>query len=174
MSTLEISNQLNISLDQYQNGLKRYTDSQFLFKKDANTWSLAQMYEHICTSGLKFFLANTKRCLEKRNGQEGGEPNDRGMALIANGGFPDIKIKVPEAVKTEIIPRSIAEYKIDLETIRKSVLLMLEAIETDTGTYTIAHPVMGNLNAYRWLQNLEFHMRHHLKQLKELELWAMA
>ncbi len=131
------------------------------------------MYEHVCSSGQKFFLANTKRCLEQRNGQEGGEPNQNGKQLMALGAFPNIKIKVPEAVKSEIIPNAKETYFEALEIIRASAAAMQAAVEADAGNYRISHPVFGFLNAHEWFLNLEMHTRHHLKQKTELETLAV-
>lgn len=168
----EIYTRLVETLDAYSAGLNTYTESQFLSKANDETWSLAEMYKHTMTAGQKFFLANTKRCLEKRNGQEGGELNERGKPLIALGEFPDIKIKVPEAVKSVILTRPMAEYNTDIEAIRSSAAAMVDAINNDEGTYKIAHPVFGFMNAHEWFLNLEMHTRHHLRQKQNLEALA--
>jgi DinB superfamily len=161
-------------LEIYKSGLESYSDAAFEFKSDADTWSLGQMYEHVFSSAQKFFLANSKRCIEKRNGQEGGEANEKGKQLMAFGAFPDIKIKVPAAVTTEIIAKSKETYFADIEIVMKSAESLLEGLATDEGVYRIAHPVFGFLNANEWYLNLEMHNRHHLKQKAELETLANA
>ena len=164
-----IVNELISVLDEYKTSLDNYSDAVFSHKTDEDTWSLAQMYEHVCSSSQKFFLANTKRCLEQRNGQEGGEPNQHGKQFMALGAFPNIKIKVPEAVKTEIIPNAKETYYAELEIIKTSAAAMQNAVEADAGTYRINHPAFGFINAHEWFLNLEMHSRHHLRQKTELE-----
>ncbi len=164
-----IVQELNDLLDNYKTSLMGYSEAMFIFKSDEDTWSLAQMYEHVCSSAQKFFLANTKRCLEQRNGQEGGEPTEHGKQLMSLGAFPNIKIKVPEAVRTEIIASPKATYTEAIEIIRTSAASMQTAVEADPGTYRVNHPIFGFLNAHEWFLNLEMHTRHHLKQKKELE-----
>jgi DinB superfamily len=161
-------------LDIYKTGLESYSDAVFEYKHDDDTWSLGQMYEHIFSSSQKFFLANAKRCLEQRNGQDGGEPNEKGKQLMAAGAFPNIKIKVPEAVKSIIIAEPKKSYFEAIEIVRNSAQAMKEQLKQDAGTYRIAHPVFGFLNATEWFLNLEMHNRHHLKQKAELEALANA
>jgi DinB superfamily len=170
----EILIAINEVLDIYKNGLETYSNAAFEYKHDDETWSLGQMYEHIFSSSQKFFLANTKRCLEQRNGQEGGEPNEKGKLLMAAGAFPNIKIKVPEAVKSVIIANAKDAYFDAIEIVRTSAQEMINALKSDTGTYRIEHPVFGFLNAKEWFLNMEMHNRHHLKQKTELEALANA
>lgn len=171
MEPREILEGIRTVFAQYQQSLETYTDDQFEFKKDLETWSLAQMYEHVCMSGKRFFLANTKRCLEKRNGAEGGEMNAKGIYVFANGGFPSVKVKMPEAlVAIPIIGQSLETYKDEIVEIVNSAEFFVAYLESDNGTYKIPHPVFGPLNAKEWFQNLEMHSRHHLMQKAELEI----
>jgi DinB superfamily len=165
---------INEVLDIYKSGLEKYSDTVFEYKHDDDTWSLSQMYEHVFGSAQKFFLANAKRCLEQRNGQEGGEPNSKGIQLMAAGGFPNIKIKVPEAFKSVIIGGPKDSYYEAIENVRKSAQAMIEPLKTDGGTYRIEHQVFGFLNANEWFLNVEMHNRHHVRQKTELEALANA
>jgi DinB superfamily len=175
MKTQEnILNDINEVLEIYKSSLEKYSDTVFEYKHNEDTWSLGQMYEHIFGSSQKFFLANTKRCLEQRNGQEGGEVNEKGKQLMAAGAFPNIKIKVPEAVKSEIIANTKVSYFDAIEAVKTSANSMVDALRSDAGTYRIAHPVFGFLNANEWFLNLEMHNRHHIKQKTELEALANA
>ena len=154
----------------YRNGLLEYSDEDFFYKSSPETWSLAQMYEHVCLSGKKFFLANTKRCMEQRNGQLGGEKNAAGENVFKYGGFPPMKFKVPAGLNAlEIVGRDKSAYISEIEAIIISAKLMIEPINQDPGEYKTLHPVLGWLNAAEWYQNLEMHTRHHLRQKEELE-----
>lgn len=156
--------------DIYRNSLLEYAEKDFSFKASPETWSLAQMYEHVCVSARKFFLANTKRCLEQRNGQVGGEKNAAGENVFKYGGFPPMKFKVPEALNAEgLLGREKSAYLLEIEEILESARLMIKPLESDSGEYKTLHPVLGWLNAIEWFQNLEMHTRHHLRQKTELE-----
>jgi hypothetical protein len=170
MSAKGLLTEIKSVFEIYRQSLDNYSDAQFEHKSDANIWSLAQMYEHVCMTGKKFFLANTKRCLEKRNGEEGGEMNAKGAYVFANGGFPDVKVKMPEAVAViPIVGRGREIYKKEIEEILASAEVFANVLDADAGTYKIPHPVFGPLNANQWYQNLEMHTRHHLRQKAELE-----
>ena len=157
----------------YLEALSTYSEKDFLYISDLNTWSLAQMYEHVCSSSNFFFLANTKRCLEKRNGQEGGLMNAKGEGLFKIGGFPTgLKVKVPEKLASVIIGKEASYYVSEIKEIILSAIDLESLLEEDEGMYKIEHPVFGFLNAEEWFKSLEMHSRHHLKQKQELEALA--
>lgn len=171
MNTTEIYLKIEEVFADYSESLEKYSLTQFDFKAGEETWSLAQMYEHVCVTSKKFFLANTKRCLDNRNGQEGGEKNSAGENVFKYGGFPPkMKFKMPAAVaEIPIYGQSIEHYKIEIQEILSSAKLFMDAVEADLGTYKTQHPVLGMLNAKEWFQSLEMHSRHHLNQKVELE-----
>ncbi len=171
MKTIEkIKEDISYTLDTYKKGLESYSNVEFTIKPNAESWSLAQLYDHLSVSSQKFFLANVNRCIEQRGGQEGGDKTTNGEAMMKNGSFPDIKIKVPDVFKAiEIIPKSIEEYKSVLESIQNSVDSIFNVSTDINENYKTSHPVFGYLNAYEWYENLEMHLRHHLKQKVGLE-----
>lgn len=151
-------------------GIQRLTEEQFAYVSSPEKWSLAQMYEHICESSKKFFLANIKRCLEQRSGQIGGEKTVEGEWVMNNNGFPNKKIKMPEAFGVVIyMGKSKKEYLLEIEEILNSARDLVEKINLDGGAYKTQHPVFGFFNAQEWFRNLEMHTRHHLIQMAELE-----
>jgi hypothetical protein len=154
----------------YKSSLLTYNDHDFNFKSSPDVWSLAQMYEHICSASKKFFLANTKRCLENRNGQIGGNRNAAGDNVFKYGGFPPIKIKVPPGIDAQaIVGKPLNAYLTEIDEILESAKNMIEPLNLDSGEYKILHPVLGWLHALEWFQNLEMHTRHHFRQKEELE-----
>ncbi|MCP9763764.1 DinB family protein [Lacihabitans soyangensis] len=171
MNTTEIYLKIEEVFADYSKSLEKYSPSQFDFKADEETWSLVQMYEHVCVTSKKFFLAKTKRCLERRNGQEGGEKNSAGENVFKYGGFPPkMKFKMPAAVaEIPIFGQSVDHYKKEIDEILSSAKLFIEAVESDLGTYKTQHPALGMLNAKEWFHSLEMHSRHHLNQKVELE-----
>lgn len=165
----EIENAFGVLIECTQ----RLTPEQFAFISNPEKWSLAQMYEHICESSKKFFLANIKRCLEQRSGQIGGEKTLAGEWVMNNNGFPNKKVKMPEAFGVVIYAgKSQKEYLLDIEEILNSARDLVEMLNQDAGDYKTKHPVFGFFNAQEWFRNLEMHTRHHLRQMAELEVLA--
>lgn len=54
MLPTEVYPNLESVVNQYISSLNDYSDEQFFFKKDEETWSLGQMYEHLAVSS-QFF-----------------------------------------------------------------------------------------------------------------------
>ena len=119
MTVQEINQSLQNVVNQYINSLDKYSEEKFSEKKDDQTWSLGQMYEHLVVTSNYFFLANVARCLEKRKGQEGGEKNKFGENAFKYGGFPPVKIKIPDALQG---PEPVAKPKNEYKNLLKKVL----------------------------------------------------
>jgi hypothetical protein len=175
MTATEINESLQNVVNQYITSLDSYSDTLFYAKKDELTWSLGQMYEHLLTSANFFFLANVARCLEQRKGQEGGEKNKFGENAFQYGGFPPVKITMPEALRgADPVAKTQSEYRELLSKVLSDAEKQVEAVSQNDGVYKTYHPALGWLNAYEWFYNLEMHFRHHLRQKAELESWAKS
>ena len=170
MTTVEILENLRATIHTYKTALETYTDEQFALQQADGGWSLAQMYEHLHTTANFFFLANTQRCLDQRKGQLGGEKNDHGLNLYKYGGFPPVKIKIPEVLRgPEPVGRTRAEYAPLLDKIVDDYAKMAQPVAQDLGAYKCIQPAFGWLNAHEWYHIGEMHLRHHLRQKAELE-----
>lgn len=172
MTSDELKKAFSHTLRSYVSALDRYTDEQFTAKPDELEWSLGQMYEHLYVANTYFFLANVKRCLEQRKGQEGGEMNANGQNVFKHNSLPPTKFKVPEAVRgPEPVARSREAYKSLFEETIRQGLALAEAVVADPGTYKTLHPLFGWMNAREWFQSTETHARHHFRQQREREEW---
>jgi len=170
MSPTEVYPNLETVVNQYISSLDDYSDEQFFFKTNEETWSLGQMYEHLTVSSQFFFLANCVRCLEKRKGQEGGEKNEFGEKLFIKGSFPPVKLKIPDAIRgPEPIAKTREEYRNILAKILTDSQNLIEAVSNDDGSYKALQVAMGWLDAKEWYYLHEMHYRHHLRQKTELE-----
>ena len=170
MKPNEVYQNLETVVNQYIRSLDEYSDEEFFFKKDGETWSLGQMYEHLTVSSNFFFLANCVRCIEKRKGQEGGEKSHFGEQQFKYGGFPPVKLKIPEVIRgAEPVVKPKEVYHQILEKILIDSKNLIEAVSNDDGLYKAIQPAMGWLNAQEWFYLHEMHYRHHLRQKTELE-----
>lgn len=170
MSPTEVYTILETVVSQYLYSLDDYSDEQFFFKTNEETWSLGQMYEHLTVSSQFFFLANCVRCLEKRKGQLGGEKTYFGEQQFKYGGFPPAKLKIPDAIRgPEPVAKTREEYKGILKKILTDSQNLIEAVSNDDGSYKALQVAMGWLDAKEWFYLHEMHYRHHLRQKTELE-----
>ncbi len=170
METKTISTELIKVLNTYKNAVSDYSDQHFNHKQAPDVWSIGQMYEHLAISAQLFFMKNIQYCLEKRNGQEGGEMNEKGKYVYHLNAFPPVKVKVPAGASVaEPIAKEQAYYQTFFENICQQIETQLPLIEADNGIYKTGHVVFGPLSAKEWLQSFEMHHRHHLRQKEELE-----
>jgi hypothetical protein len=172
MTVTDIQQSLEATLLGYITALDRYTDEQFAAKPSDEAWSLAQLYEHLYLSTGYFFLANAKRCTEKRKGQVGGELNEHGQNLFKYNSFPPVKLRPPAVLQVpEPVGRTRAEYSTLLPQLITSARALLPAVAADDGTYKALQPAFGWLTARQWYHVGGVHLRHHLRQQRELEAW---
>ncbi|MGL4631182.1 MAG: hypothetical protein ACRCVT_08255 [Leadbetterella sp.] len=154
----------------YSNGLEKYTQEQFFFKHSEEVWSLAEMYHHVLGSAKNYSLKNAINCINKQEGQIGGDLSPNGASILAAGGLPQIKIKNPIPSKMEV--NEVGYYKNKTQELISELEIKAEIVLADDGSYKISHPILGFLSAIQWIQFIEMHNRHHLTQKKELEAFA--
>ena len=160
----------------YITSLENYTDETFLMKKDENTWSIGQMYEHLLVSA-QFFIYQTNNCLSEKKGQMGGDKTDIGENIYKYGGFPPIKIKIPEAYQNAepLVPKTRTEYKTFFVNLLLQMEKMLEILEKNNEQnnekYKVKHAVCGFLDALEWYKMVCYHSEHHFIQKKDLEMF---
>ncbi|MGR3810071.1 DinB family protein [Jiulongibacter sp. NS-SX5] len=171
-STIEITSAIKETAHKYIASLEEYSETDFESKQSEDIWSLGQMYDHIYTSGIYFFLANINRCLEKRKGAFDEKTNEIGLKILAANALPHQKFKRPgTGVTPEPESKGIDFYKKELPQMIEAICSKVQAIEKDDGVYRTAHPFFAYLNAKEWYQHFEIHMRHHLRQKAELEAY---
>lgn len=161
--------QLQNTLNVYIAALEKYSDADFEKKQSDDIWSLGQMYEHLETTANFFFLKNIKYCMERRNGQPGGDKSAAGQNVFKYNGIPPIKVKVPFPNLEQPTPKARIAYGPLLEKVQAQLHAQEREIAQAASDYKTEHIVFGWLNAQEWLQAFEMHHRHHLRQKAELE-----
>ena len=152
--------------------LENYTEEQFQYKNDEETWSLAQMYQHMYTAST-FFVYSASNCLQKRKGSTDGGKTPTGEGLYQRNSFPDKEIKQPKEW-TKGVPeaKTRTEAKQQWQDLLPKLKELADTILQDDGSYKNKHVFFGMLNAAEWYQQVEMHNRHHLKQKNKLEGFA--
>ncbi len=171
----EVSEQLKETFKAFEESLHSYSEKEFEYKHSEEIWSLAQMYEHLYLSAIFFFMANINRCIEKRKGEYGKGPNDAGLFVMKQNAFPAKKFIRPGTGQTpEPSSKGLSFYQKNFAGILSQLLEKESLVSKDEGEYRTEHPVLGFLNAAEWYYNMEIHLRHHLRQKKELESYLPA
>lgn len=156
----------------YISSLENYTDDTFLMKPDEESWSIGEMYEHICRA-TTLFLQQTENCLKEENGQLNGDKTSLGENFYKFGGYPSIKMKVPLIYQTgkAYIVKTRSEYAEIFAEFGEIMAGKFEKVTNNNGNYKIEHIICGFLNAYEWFSMVTYHLKHHLKQKTSLEIF---
>lgn len=152
----------------YKNELQDYSLEQLRYKSDEEVWSIGQMYDHLILVAHEY-LDNIEKCSTLSDEQPLGK-TEFGQHLYKIGGFPSIKIKLPDELNT---PPNNSDGKDDLIRRMDEVILRLSQwnskVDKINPNYKVEHGGFGRLNAREWYDLVGMHFRHHLRQKDELE-----
>lgn len=155
-------------INTYKNELQNYSLEQLRYKSEEAVWSIGQMYDHLIVVAHEY-LDNMEACSIIQNEQPLGK-TEFGELLYKIGGFPPIKIKLPDELNT---PPNNSDSKDELISRMDQVILRLSQWESKgdniSPNYKVKHGGFGWLNAREWYDLVGMHFRHHLRQKDELE-----
>ncbi|MCH1624414.1 DinB family protein [Fredinandcohnia quinoae] len=161
MSNLEL-------IETYKSELQNYSLEQLRSITAEGVWSIGQMYDHVILVAMEY-LDHVETCATLKVEQELGK-TDFGEQLFKIGGFPPIKIRLPDELNT---PPSNSDSKEDLTSRLDQVMKRLRQWESRVDAinpnYKVKHDGFGWLNASEWFDLVGMHFRHHLRQKYELE-----
>ncbi|MCY7408676.1 MAG: DinB family protein [Chitinophagales bacterium] len=157
------------SIATYVASLENYTEESFVSKKDEETWSLGQLFNHLHNSARNFHFKMIEKCLSD-NENEKELKTEEGVQLFLTNSFPDIEIKIaPSTQYTPPQPSLKAEVKEKLLRLEQDAKHFISKIEESNSTGKMKHFIFGFLSAPEWFQLIGLHYRHHLKQKLKLE-----
>ncbi|MEK3805433.1 DinB family protein [Bacillus sp. FSL H8-0547] len=148
--------------------LQQYPDQKISKIPSDGSWSLGQMHQHLIEVSLEY-LENAEGC-ESVSADPALKKTDEGKRLFERGEFPPIKIKLPDLpgntpsnnrTKQELL-QGLLEVEKRMEQQEK------RAAETNPACKQ-RHGGFGWLNAEEWYALVDMHLRHHLRQKKEIE-----
>lgn len=155
-------------LTQYRNDLGTYSLKELRHKNEHDVWSIGQMFDHIIVVSNEY-LDNAEACL----GQMAIEPSGKssfGEQLFREGGFPEIKIRLPDEMNA---PPNNSDSQAELTARLDRLIERTEHLKSIVGSahphHKVLHGGFGWLNAQEWFDLVGMHARHHLRQKTELE-----
>jgi hypothetical protein len=152
----------------YKNELNKYSLEQLRHISETGVWSLGQMYDHLIIVAHEY-LDNMDACAILKEEQPSGK-TEFGELLFKNGGFPPIKIRLPDELNS---PPNNSDSKEELirrmEQLIERFMECKTKVENTNLNYKVAHGGFGWLNAREWYDLVGMHFRHHLRQKVELE-----
>jgi hypothetical protein len=170
MNTAKERKAIDTALDNYRERLDDIPDEQFTETPKGGGWSYAEVYSHILQATLGSSIA-LERCTH-----DNCKPTTKGLTFLGRfmmftGGFPPVRVKVPEAIAAKMPANKInkEEAKNLLIKCRKRVEETSPLIKDSSPASRHKHPRLGMLNAKQWFKFIRIHLQHHLKQLDRIK-----
>lgn len=155
-------------IESYKSDLQNYSVEQLRHIPEAGVWSLCQMYDHVIIVAHEY-LDQVEACAAAGEEQMLGK-TEFGEKLYKNGGFPPIKIRLPDEMNTSPNnSESNEELKQRVEQVLKRMKDWEGKVDAIHPNYKVKHGGFGWLNAREWYDLIGMHFLHHLRQKNELE-----
>lgn len=156
------------AIEIYKDRLQHYSEVQLRHISEEGTWSIGQMYLHLIEVAFEY-LENVEACAEATEEQKLGK-TEAGENLFERGGFPPIKIKLPDDPEnTPSNSKRKDELMQGLIQVEEKMGEWQEKADVINPNFKVKHGGFGWLNAREWFDLIDMHFRHHFRQKTELE-----
>lgn len=156
----------------FKSNLYNYSLKQLRYVSEEGVWSIGQMYDHLIVVAHEY-LDNMEKCATLNEVIPFGK-TQFGEQLYRNGGFPPIKIRLPDELNS---PPNNSNSKEDLISRMDKLIQRLSHWESKVNYINpnnkVEHGGFGWLNAKEWYDLVGMHFRHHLRQKSELESFLL-
>lgn len=155
-------------IDTYKSFLQKYSQEQLSYIPEQGVWSISQMYDHITVVAHEYLDSFEACALAVREQKQG--KTEFGEYLFNIGGFPPIKIKLPDELDTPPDNTKMkAEIMLELDLLMKRMKELKMIVNDINPNFKVEHGGFGWLNAQEWFDLVGMHFRHHLRQKYELD-----
>lgn len=157
--------QFNKTIDLWISWLNDYSFEQLCTSPKQDEWSLGQVYVHLIRDS-NYYVEQMKEAIlpDKDHHQE---MNEIAKEMFEKNSFPDALLKNPfaELIKA---PAGKEEVQNGLLLIKDSVNKLFDLTDIFFKNGKSAHPGFGFFTSLQWLQFMEMHFRHHIKQKEKI------
>lgn len=155
-------------IETYKSELQNYSLEHLRYVTAEGVWSIGQMYDHVILVAMEY-LDNVETCATLKEEQKLGK-TEAGEYVYNIGGFPPIKIKLPDKLNSPPSNSdSIEELTSRLDQVMQRLRRWESRVDAINPNYKVKHGGFGWLNAREWFDLVGMHFRHHLRQKSELE-----
>jgi len=172
MSPDLIFQSLHQTITSWEKHLEHYSLEQLCMKPGKNSWSLGQVYIHLLDTVIDYNFPQIEICISGNRGAK-GKKSEEGSGVFAANGFPDKKLKGPPG-KAPDQPESIDQIKKGLKQVKKTLAILKEKIIASQYNGKTKHPGLRYLDAWEWMQFIDFHFRHHLRQKETIDRYLKS
>ncbi|SDO09353.1 DinB superfamily protein [Psychrobacillus sp. OK028] len=156
----------------FKSNLYNYSLEQLRYNSDEGVWSIGQMYDHLIVVAHEY-LDNLEICAALNEEKPFGK-TQFGEQLYKNGGFPPIKIRLPDELNSPPNNSDSKEFLISrMEQLIHRMSHWKSQVDYINPNNKVEHGGFGWLNGREWYELVEMHFRHHLLQKKELDSYLV-
>ncbi|MBU3026366.1 DinB family protein [Zobellia galactanivorans] len=157
-----ISEDIKNTIEVWIKDVEQYSFEQICAKPSQNSWSLGQVCIHLIDS-TNYFLEQISICLSN-NENATEEMTESAKTMFFNNEFPNDLIEGPPSNKNTRQPNSKDEILSSFAKIKENITIYNIQIINSKFYGKTKHPGLYYFNAIEWLQFIEMHFRHHLRQ----------
>lgn len=168
MTPDEILNSLYSTIDLWERELDRYTLQELTIQPSEGSWSLGQVYTHLLGNVLGYNFPEIESCLTSDKHIQ-GEKTEEAKEIFERNGFPDIQMKTPPSDEAPDQPESVEQLKSGMREVRETIPVLAAKITTSKYRGKTKHPGLHYFDAWEWMQFIDIHFRHHLRQKKRID-----
>lgn len=159
--------QFNDTITGWINYLDDYTLEQLQQQPLPGSWSLGQVYVHLIDD-TRYQVAQMKIALSTQE-HAAAKMHPDAVAMFDNNGFPDVRIQGPATNEVIRQPATRQELMQALVQIRNEVNEAWANVDPSRAIGKSLHPGLHFFSALEWLQFMEMHMRHHVRQKERID-----
>lgn len=173
MKKSKLLNKFNIRARQWLTDLQNYSDAQIAASPTPDSWSLAELYDHIMRVARTYQMPNFHKSMGP-DAKLKKKKNLVGLAVFNFGIRKQVKIRMedfPAVLVENFTPqkRSKEDLIADFEEFIQEVNELHDPLTGSKSAQRHYHPMFGNISTKEWFSLIEIHMSHHEVQRKRIE-----
>ncbi len=165
MKKLKTINKFNKKANKWLFELEKMGSKEILVKPTPNSWSFAEVYDHIIKVARTYQIPNFKRsvtALAKRKKRK----NKIGFAIFNLGIRKHVKMRIqnfPAPLMEDFTPKQLEKTELikDFKLFITEVNDLQEILINSSKKNKQYHPMFGDINTHDWFSLIEMHMWHH-------------
>jgi hypothetical protein len=151
----------------YEKLLAGVSEEAFTKSPPDGGWSYAEVFSHIFSSNLTCIQA-IDRCIQG-NAIQSKDPLSFPVKLVfLFGRFPPGKFKVPDRLKDQVKKIGKSEAHQLVQRFKDELSQITPRISSADPDQKLKHPRLGLLNAVKWYEFMDIHLKHHQRQLNRI------
>ena len=178
METKKLLNIFNKKINTWLLDLEQMDENLISIKPSENSWSMAELYDHVMRVGRSYQIPNLKQSITA-SAKTKKRKNLTGLAIFNLGVRKNIKMRMenfPAPLVEAFTPekRSKSDLIKDFKLFIEEVNDLKEILNNSTKKNKQYHPMFGDITTKEWFALIELHIWQHDKQKKSIKDFLMS